>query len=365
MMTEKIRVLYLDDEEQNLHAFKASFRREFEIYTTTSAQEAVQYLNENVCHVVISDQKMPEVSGVEFFELIVEDFPDPTRILLTGYSDLEAVIDAINKGRIFRYLPKPWDENDVRMSIQNGYELYRSKVVLRERNRELEKANEELEQFVYSASHDLRAPLASIKGIIKVADAEPPSNLPQYFEMIRSSVWQLDDFVCDVIDYYQNRTQKVERSDVDLNQMIAQVKMSLGGDLGLSGLKIEIPQELPTAPLDFIRVRMITTNIISNAVKYKRADEAQPRLLITAERTEKAVILHFSDNGQGMTPKILAQATDIFFRSNRQASGSGLGLHIVKNAIEALGGEVSLESEPNLGTTVHVTLPTFDTQANG
>lgn len=365
MSTDKIKVLYLDDEEQNLHAFKASFRREFEIFTTTSAQEAVQHLNEHVCHVVISDQKMPEVSGVEFFELIVEDFPDPARILLTGFSDLEAVIDAINKGRIFRYLTKPWDENDVRMSIKNGYDLWQSRVVLRERNKELEKSNEELEQFVYSASHDLRAPLASIKGIIKVAESEPDADLKQYMEMIRTSVFQLDEFVCDVIDYYQNRKQGILATEVDLNSMVQQVITSLGGDAGLNGLRIDIPQSLPTTPLDFIRVRMIITNLISNAIKYQKREEVHSRLEITAELTDKEVRLHFADNGQGMSAKILTHATDIFFRSNRQAGGSGLGLHIVKNAIDMLEGQISIESEPDLGTTVHVTLPTFEPNGNG
>ena len=121
---EKIKILYLDDEEHNLIAFKALFRREFDVYTTTSPQEAVAYLNSNEVPVILSDQKMPELSGVEFFELTLTDFPNAVRILVTGYADIEAVIDAINRGQVYRYVAKPWNENDLRVCILNAIERY-------------------------------------------------------------------------------------------------------------------------------------------------------------------------------------------------------------------------------------------------
>lgn len=119
-----IKVLYLDDEENNLIAFKALFRREFDVFTTTSPQEAVAYLNANVVPIILSDQKMPELSGVEFFELTLNDFPNAVRILVTGYADIEAVIDAINRGQVYRYVAKPWNENDLRVCLLNAAERY-------------------------------------------------------------------------------------------------------------------------------------------------------------------------------------------------------------------------------------------------
>ncbi len=119
-----IKVLYLDDEENNLIAFKALFRREFDVYTTTSPQEAVAYLNANEVPIILSDQKMPELSGVEFFELTLNDFPNAVRILVTGYADIEAVIDAINRGQVYRYVAKPWNENDLRVCLLNAAERY-------------------------------------------------------------------------------------------------------------------------------------------------------------------------------------------------------------------------------------------------
>jgi response regulator RpfG family c-di-GMP phosphodiesterase len=125
-MSDKIKILYLDDEENNLIAFKALFRREYEVFTTTSAREAVEYLNQNEVPVILSDQKMPEISGVEFFEMILPDFPRSVRILVTGYADIEAVVNAINKGEIYRYVSKPWDEHDLRICIKNAIEKYQA-----------------------------------------------------------------------------------------------------------------------------------------------------------------------------------------------------------------------------------------------
>lgn len=123
-LSDKMKILYLDDEEHNLIAFKALFRREFDVFTTTSPQEAVAYLNSNEVPVILSDQKMPELSGVEFFELTLADFPHAVRILVTGYADIEAVIDAINRGQVYRYVAKPWNENDLRVCILNAIERY-------------------------------------------------------------------------------------------------------------------------------------------------------------------------------------------------------------------------------------------------
>lgn len=141
----KIKVLYVDDEEHNLTAFKATFRREYDVYTAISAEEGRAVLAAEKINIIITDQRMPHITGVEFLESIIEEFPDPIRILLTGYTDVSAVIDAINKGQIYRYITKPWDEQDLKVTINNAYEVY----YLRQENKELMKsllrANEQLE----------------------------------------------------------------------------------------------------------------------------------------------------------------------------------------------------------------------------
>lgn len=129
----KITVLYIDDEEFNLSAFKASFRRIFNVYIANSAEEGLAILNDRIIHVVIADQKMPDTTGIQFFESIINSYPSPTRILVTGYSDINAVIDAINKGQVYRYIPKPWNESELKTTIEKAYQLY----ALREQNNKL------------------------------------------------------------------------------------------------------------------------------------------------------------------------------------------------------------------------------------
>ena len=123
-----IHVLDLDDEEHNLTAFRAAFRRDFHVHVTTMPSEAVRILQEHPIEVVISDQKMPDISGVEFFEMIMADHPDPVRMLLTGHADIDAVIDAINKGRIYKYISKPWNETELKRLVNEASELFQARI---------------------------------------------------------------------------------------------------------------------------------------------------------------------------------------------------------------------------------------------
>ena len=119
-----INVLYIDDEPHNLTAFKAAFRRDYNIFLAESAEQAREILDTHEIHIILSDQRMPVITGIEFFESILESHPQPIRILITGYTDVNAVIDAINRGQVYKYLSKPWNENDIRIFINTAFEVY-------------------------------------------------------------------------------------------------------------------------------------------------------------------------------------------------------------------------------------------------
>ncbi|SHG01009.1 response regulator [Pedobacter caeni] len=146
-----VNVLYVDDEVHNLTAFKASFRRQFNVFTANSAVEGRTVLESEHIHVIVTDQRMPVTTGIEFLESIIPDFPDPIRILLTGYTDINAVIDAINKGQVYRYIQKPWMDEDLRINIEKAYELF----MLRKENKDLIAslivANDKLEELLRGA----------------------------------------------------------------------------------------------------------------------------------------------------------------------------------------------------------------------
>ena len=138
-------VLYIDDEINNLNSFKAAFRRDFEIYVAQSAKEGRKILDEHEIGVIVTDQRMPVMTGIEFLESILSIYPDTIRILLTGFSDMNAVMDAINRGQVYKYLVKPWQNDELRLYIQNALELYH----LRRENKnllsKLQLANAQLE----------------------------------------------------------------------------------------------------------------------------------------------------------------------------------------------------------------------------
>jgi response regulator RpfG family c-di-GMP phosphodiesterase len=133
MSAQHIHILYVDDEVHNLNAFKASFRRLYTVFTAVSAEEAEAVLAKQDIQIIISDQRMPRMTGIEFFESILDRYPEPIRMLLTGYADINAVIDAINKGQVYKYFSKPWNDDELRQNIDKAYEVY----ALRKENKEL------------------------------------------------------------------------------------------------------------------------------------------------------------------------------------------------------------------------------------
>ncbi|MBS7567006.1 response regulator [Mucilaginibacter sp. Bleaf8] len=145
MADTKIKVLYVDDEENNLFSFRATFRLKYDVSTAISGDEALRILSNKQIHIIITDQRMPEMTGVEFLEKVIERYPEPMRILLTGYADMNAVIDAVNKGKIFHYLTKPWNEEELDMTINRAYEKYHENIELKETNEKLVTSNDQLE----------------------------------------------------------------------------------------------------------------------------------------------------------------------------------------------------------------------------
>jgi response regulator RpfG family c-di-GMP phosphodiesterase len=145
MAEKKITILYVDDEENNLISFKATFRLKYHVLLAHSGDEAIKLLESKNIEIIITDQRMPNMTGIEFLEKILLKYPDPMRILLTGYSDLNAVIDAVNKGKIYHYLAKPWIEEEINMTIKRAFEVYEDKQKIKQLNEQLTISNDQLE----------------------------------------------------------------------------------------------------------------------------------------------------------------------------------------------------------------------------
>jgi response regulator RpfG family c-di-GMP phosphodiesterase len=145
MSGNKINILYVDDEENNLLSFKANFRFKYNVNIAISAEDAMKILETKPVEIIITDQRMPNITGIEFLEKVIEIHPDPIRILLTGYADMNAVIDAVNKGKIYHYLSKPWNEEELDLTISRAFEVYEKNKETKVMNEKLALSNDQLE----------------------------------------------------------------------------------------------------------------------------------------------------------------------------------------------------------------------------
>jgi PAS domain S-box-containing protein len=231
--------------------------------------------------------------------------------------------------------------------------------LLKKQNEELIKINAELDRFVYSASHDLRAPLMSVKGLLNMIKLDPDrNNVENYLALIEKSVIKLDSFISDIILYSRNARMDVMPKEIDFHELLQESIDSLkymdGAEAVRSIRKVEIKGPFYS---DYSRLLIVFNNLISNAVRYRDAWKKDQYLRIDiSSDTEKAVIA-FSDNGIGIQQEYLDKIFKMFFRANADSKGSGLGLYIVKGAIEKLDGTIQVHSKLGEGTTFTMEIP--------
>ena len=155
MKQHKYHILYVDDEERNLTVFKASFRREYKVFLALSGQEGLEIMKNNEIHLVISDQIMPKMTGLEFFEIVALKYPTIERVILTAYSDMQNIIKAINSCGIYRYMVKPWQKEELRLVIKEALERHQLKEDKIELLQKLQQQNENLEITVKKRTLEL------------------------------------------------------------------------------------------------------------------------------------------------------------------------------------------------------------------
>ena len=358
-MSEKIRVLYVDDEEQNLISFRANFRKQYDVFTAISADEALDLLSKNVIPIIISDQKMPHTSGVEFLEKTVTLYPDCIRLLITAQSDIEIVIEAINRGQISKYIQKPWDWDKLSIAIDNCVTVYTSQIELKLKNAELQKANDELNKFVYSVSHDLRAPLTSIMGVINLTKLLPELKVgEEYFKMIEGRVLKLDDFIKKIIDYYKNARAETVNERIEFDVFINSIWETFRNQNPSIIFKLNVNDNIEFIG-DAFRLKIILENLVSNAIKYQNPSSEIKKIDVVVKTNADDLHIVISDNGIGINNKFLDNIFDLFFRTEDalNAEGTGIGLYLVKETLSKIGGRIEVESQLMKGTSFHVVIP--------
>ena len=230
---------------------------------------------------------------------------------------------------------------------------------LEEQNKELLKTNAELDSFVYSASHELRAPLCSLLGLIQLLEHEEnnPEKL-QFLEMMQKSIQTLDVFINNIIQYSRNSRLEIAPDKINFRDLIARSLEQFHYLEGTS--KIEIITEAHDHAdfySDQSRLSIIINNLLSNAISYHNFNQPHPYIHIRVWVNKDDAEIEFSDNGMGIDRRYLDKIFQMFYRVSTVKSGSGLGLYIVKETLDKLSGSISVKSKVGSGTTFFVTIP--------
>lgn len=223
---------------------------------------------------------------------------------------------------------------------------------------ELKIRNSELDNFVYKVSHDLRAPLSSVLGLVNLA--QMPGNddsLSEYVKIIGNKVGQLDHFISDVLSHSKNLKMDVKTGPIDFDSIIRKTFQDLSYMRGADHVDLNLQITGPVFHSDPWRIGEIFRNLISNAIKYRKIKDEVCSVSIRVDVTVDMASIEFKDNGIGISPENLNRIFEMFYRASEQSEGSGLGLYIVKNAVEKLGGQLTADSKPGVGTTFRITLP--------
>jgi signal transduction histidine kinase len=379
-------ILVVDDEPDVVKSVQDLLRIDYKVLGTTRASEAMDLLKGNEVHIVMTDQRMPEMTGVELLHNIRGGHPDAIRLLFTGYADIRAVIEAINQGNVYRYITKPWDPDELQTVIRDACQHYdlivERKMLLNElknKNTELEQANQQLtvsnqlkQAFIQVASHELRTPLTILLGLAKLALRDKSIQDPVHDFLVRMdrAAERLGKLVDQIVSMLlaQRFEQVLERCPTDLAAMLKQATDDVRPfiELRRQRLNVDVAQDIGTMNIDGGKIRDSLNHLLLNAVKFT-PDGGE--LTMRARRgTDGGLIISVTDTGSGIDPQSLPRLFEPFFTAydvSRHSSGQyeygrrglGLGLSVVKAFTELHSGKVTVDSEPGKGSTFTITLP--------
>ncbi len=242
-------------------------------------------------------------------------------------------------------------------SIKDFTEKREAMVRLEKQNSELVKINGELDRFVYCASHDLKAPLSSLSGLVNILKNEKSEEQrDKYLQLMEKSIHKMDSFIMDIVDYSRNSTQKVKREEVDFEAIIKEIFQELEYMEHADKIKkiINVNQPVPFYS-DVRRIKAILSNLISNSIRYSSTHRKDDCFIyVAAFVNHDTADLIVKDNGQGIAEKHLDKIFNMFFRASEGGTGSGLGLYIVKETVEKLDGTIQVVSELGKGTSFSI-----------
>lgn len=384
-------LLIIDDEIEITKSLFRQFRRQYNVFTATNGYDAFEIMEKESIQVVLSDQRMPGMSGVDFFSAIKEKYPDALKLILTGYSDIEAVVGAINEGQIFRYLTKPWDPNELELAVKEAFDkhdlitsnkrlmtkLHEVNKTLekkvKERTMELEQANKRLKnlnieknKYIGVVAHDLRNPIGNAFNFSELLLSENRVfSKEQHLEFIKV-INERCSYALSLIEDFLDAS-KIESGILDLNfenwNVCDLIKNSIAQNIFFAQKKSQqiffnCKNENLLVLCDKNKMEQVINNLISNAIKFSPENT---NILIKIEKRDQLLFLSVIDEGQGIPEDEIGTVFDSYRTTSIQSTAgeksTGLGLAIAKKIVEAHNGLIEVKSKLNEGAEFIVTLP--------
>lgn len=361
-----LKILMVEDNKDDLELIERALRKgnlSFVNECVDTLEKFIEALFRFKPDIVLSDHGMPEFNSFEVLNACVKEHADIPFILVTGTVSDDYAISCLKNG-VDDYILKSNLSRlpvAVQCALKNrGIEKQKreAEVALRKQNEELLKVNKELDNFVYSVSHNLRGPLLSVVGLLNVVKKiNDRSEVNELHGMMRSSIAKLDDTLKDIIEYSRNSRNDITGDEIDWTRMMEHAFSDVAY-LHPSGpiARSQLQQTDILFFSDARRIEVMLNNLLANAVRY-RNKTIELKIDIQIITSDKHAVITIKDNGIGIQKDILPNIYTMFYRGTEESQGSGLGLYIVKEVMDKLQGEIVITSEAGEGTTAVLTIP--------
>jgi signal transduction histidine kinase len=384
-------LLVIDDEVDITKSLYRQLRRKYKVLTATSGSDALKIMETNPVQVILSDQRMPEMTGVDFFSKIKDQYPDALKLILTGYSDIEAVVDAINEGQVFRYLTKPWNPVELELALKEAFEkheliIYNKKLLnqlqeananleekVKQRTNELELVNERLKtlnkeknKYIGIVTHELRNPIGNIYNISELLisgfETYAVDKQLEFLELIyERSLYSLK-----LINSFLD-SSKIESGILDLSfkeydyLQIVENCIKQNEEFACNkSQNIEFEYSPDSVPIlcDKDKIEQVLNNLISNAIKYS---EQHKTIWVKVAKDSLGIVTSVIDEGKGIAEDELKNVFNAYqttsTTSTANEKSTGLGLAIAKKIVESHSGTITASSEIGKGSMFQFELP--------
>jgi len=363
---KKLKILMLEDSEHDVILIERILRKDnlsFVHMCVDTRDEFNAAINRFQPDVVLSDHGLPGFNSREALRVCVKERPSTPFILVTGTVSEEYAISCLRDGAD-DYILKT-NLSRLPTAIRNALKKRRleklkreARFALRKQNDELIKVNKELDSFVYSVSHNLRGPLASLLGLINIAKEETKEPKVQEINaLMERTMLKLDETLKEIVDYSKNARSEIRSGEINwpavIEQSLSKLEYLKGSDSVTKNIRLLTDIPFVT---DGSRLEIIFNNILSNSIIYRNKNR-EATIDLEVITTEESASITIRDNGIGIREDAVPKVFDMFFRGSEISQGAGLGLYIVKEVVSKLQGDISISSVPGIETTIVITLP--------